>query len=135
MITYGAAAGTIDLGNDPPMVLGEEEEDDKLPIPRAVSWRWMSGTVLTGVTSIFLMGAALMVALSNPNQFASIADPAASSSSDSDGIVFGRKSDRMNATEAPVSNRQILQLSTVSRQGERDFIKLKPFVKINASLI
>ena len=130
---YGSAG--IDLGNDPPLTLAGTNEPESAHIPRAVSWRWMTGTVLTGVTSIFLMGAALMVALSNPNQFASIADLAASSSSDSDGIVFGRKSDRMNATEAPVSNRQILQLSTVSRQGERDFIKLKPFVKINASLI
>ena len=59
MITYGAAAGTIDLGNYPPMIIGGDEEAKKAPIPRAVSWRWLTGTVLTGVTSIVLMGAAL----------------------------------------------------------------------------
>ena len=134
MITYGAAAGTIDLGNEPPMILGEDDEDDKLPIPRAVSWRWLSGTVLTGVTSIFLMGAALMAALSNPNQFASLPDSFAASAVDDSGLVFGRKGDRVRPVEEHVSTRQVLQVSTVTRQGERDFIKLKPFAKIKATL-
>ena len=134
MITYGARAGTIDLGNDPPMIIGEDDEGDAAPIPRAVSWRWLTGTVLTGVTSILLMGAALMVALSNPNQFASLPDSFAANAPDSDGLVFGRKADRMRPVEEHVSNRQVLQVSTVTRQGERDFIKLKPFAKINASL-
>jgi murein DD-endopeptidase MepM/ murein hydrolase activator NlpD len=134
IITYGTAAGTIDLGNDPPMILGEDDEDTKLPIPRAVSWRWMSGTVLTGVTSIFLMGAALMAALSNPNQFASLPDSFAASVVDESGLVFGRKGDRVRPVEQHVASRQVLQVSTVTRQGERDFIKLKPFAKINATL-
>ncbi len=134
MITYGAAAGTIDLGNEPPMVVGEDEEDTKLPIPRAVSWRWLSGTVLTGVTSVFLMGAALMAALSNPNQFASLPDSFAARLADDSGLIFGRKGDRVRPVEEHVANRQVLQVSTVTRQGERDFIKLKPFAKINATL-
>ncbi|HEY5081518.1 MAG TPA: M23 family metallopeptidase [Bauldia sp.] len=134
IIMYGAAAGTIDLGNDPPMIVGEDDEDSKLPIPRAVSWRWMSGTVLTGVTSIFLMGAALMGALSNPNQFASLPDSFAGNVVDESGLVYGRKGDRVRPVEEHVASRQVLQVSTVTRQGERDLIKLKPFAKINATL-
>ncbi len=134
MITYGAAAGTIDLGNYPPMIIGGDEEAKKAPIPRAVSWRWLTGTVLTGVTSIVLMGAALMVALNNPNQFASLPDSFAAIAPAIDGLVFGRKADRMRPVEERVANRQILQVSTVTRQGERDFIKLKPFAKIHATL-
>ena len=134
MITYGAAAGTIDLGNYPPMIIGGDDEAEKAPIPRAVSWRWLTGTVVTGVTSIILMGAALMVALNNPNQFASLPESFAAIAPSIDGLVFGRKADRMRPVEEKVANRQILQVSTVTRQGERDFIKLKPFAKIHASL-
>jgi murein DD-endopeptidase MepM/ murein hydrolase activator NlpD len=134
MITYGAAAGTIDLGNDPPMVMGNDKEDEKLPIPRAVSWRWMSGTVLTGVTSIFLMGAALMAALSNPKQFASLPESFIAGIVNDDGLIYGRKSDRVRPIEQHVSTRQVLQVSTVTRQNDRDFVKLRPFAKINATL-
>ncbi len=134
MISFGAGAGTIDLGNDPPMVLGEDEEKDNTPIPRAVSWRWMTGTVLTGVTSILLMGAALMVAIANPNQFASLPDSFLALAPDNDGLVYGRKGDRVRPVEEKVANRQVIQVSTVTRQGERDFVKLKPFAKIHATL-
>ncbi len=134
VVSYGAGAGTIDLGNDPPMVLGEDDEVDDTPIPRAVSWRWMTGTVLTGVTSILLMGAALMVAIANPSQFASLPDSFLALAPDSGGLVFGRKGDRVRPVEEKVANRQVIQVSTVTRQGERDFIKLKPFAKIHATL-
>jgi len=134
MIAYGSAAGTIDLGNDPPLTTGEEEAEAAAPVRRAVSWRWMGGTVLTGVTSICLMGGALFAALSNPDQFASLPDSLVARVADDDDIVFGRKSDRIRQTEEHVSSRQVLQVSTITRQGERDFIKLKPFARISASL-
>ncbi len=136
IITYGSAAGTIDLGNEPPLVVGENDEADKAPIPRAVSWRWLTGTVLTGVTSIFLMGAALMAALSNPNQFASLPDSFAAVLDTTSNIIFGEKGDRLNPTDVQVAttSRQIVQVSTSTRQGQRDFFKLQPFVKIHAML-
>ena len=134
MISYGMSAGTIDLGNDPPLTIGDDKPDQTTPHPhRAVSWRWMGGTVLTGVTSILLMGAALFAALSNPDQFVSLPD-AVAGTVQSDGLIFGRKADRMRPQETHVADRQILQVSTVTRQGERDFIKLKPFARVTASL-
>ncbi|CAN5282608.1 M23 family metallopeptidase [soil metagenome] len=134
MITYGSAAGTIDLGNEPPLLLGEDDKKAKTPIRRAVSWRWLTGTVLTGVTSIALMGAALMAALNNPNQFASLPESFSRAIQDSAAMVFGQKGDRVRPLKEAVASRQIIQVSTVTRQGERDFIKLRPFAKIDATL-
>ncbi len=134
VIMYGAAAGTIDLGDDPPLVIGRKDDKQQTPIQRAISWRWLTGTVLTGVTSIALMGAALMAALNNPNQFASLPDALSQFAADSSDIIFGQKGDRIRPHHEEVSSRQIIQVSTVTRQGERDFIKLKPFVEINATL-
>jgi murein DD-endopeptidase MepM/ murein hydrolase activator NlpD len=130
----GGGAGTIDLGDDPPMILGDDDEAEEAPIHRAVSWRWMTGTVLTGVTSVLLMGAALTVALNNPNQFASLPDSFTGNILGSDGIIFGGKGDRVHPVEQAVASRQVIQVSTTTRQGDRDFIKLKPFAKINATL-
>ncbi len=129
----GRGDGTVDLGVEPPLVIGDEA--DETPARRAVSIRWLSGTILTGLTSILLMGGALMAALSNPNQFAELPDVAASAAPEaSTGIAFGRKGDRMQPLQEEVSSRQILQVSTVTKQGERDFIKLRPFAKITATL-
>jgi hypothetical protein len=116
------------------MILGDDDEAEETPIHRAVSWRWMTGTVLTGVTSILLMGAALTVALNNPNQFASLPDSFTGNILGSDGIIFGGKGDRVHPVEQAVASRQVIQVSTTTRQGDRDFIKLKPFAKINATL-
>ncbi|MBN9180806.1 MAG: M23 family metallopeptidase [Microbacterium sp.] len=124
----------IDLGHEPPLVIGEEE--DEAPIRRGVHWRWMTGTILTGFTSIFLMGGALMAALDDPNLFASLPDNTPSLVADNadNGMKFGQKGDRIRLLD-DVSSRQILQISTVTRQGERDFIKLRPFAKVAASLV
>jgi murein DD-endopeptidase MepM/ murein hydrolase activator NlpD len=131
-LTMGARGGAIDLGPEPPLLVGGEEEQ---PVRRTVSIRWLCGTILTGLASTFLMGGALMAALNNPNQFAARPDSLQTASADpSAGIAFGRKGDRMRPTEETVSSRQILQVSTVSKQGERDFIKLRPFARILATL-
>lgn len=126
-------AGQIELGHEPPLLLSDESEN--APVRRAVSIRWLGGTILTGLTSVFLMGGALMAALDNPNQLASLPDGVElehGAVSPKDG--FGQKSDRMRPIEEEIATRQILQVSTVTRQGERDFIKLRPFARITATL-
>jgi murein DD-endopeptidase MepM/ murein hydrolase activator NlpD len=51
-----------------------------------------------------------------------------------DSLGTGQKSDRIRPAREPVSDRQVLQVSTVSRQGDRDLIKMKPFAKITTTL-
>ena len=129
----GSEDDRVDLGAEPPLVIGEQ--DPKAPLRRAVSMRWLTGTILTGVTSIFLMGGALMAALSSTTEFAEIprANAAVALASNAD-LDFGRKGDKIAPIHEEVSSRQILQVSTVTKQGERDFIKLRPFAKIEATL-
>jgi len=112
-LSMGARGGAIDLGTEPPLLVGGEDEQ---PVRRSVSIRWLCGTILTGLASTFLMGGALMAALNNPNQFAAGPDSLQTTSADpSGGLAFGRKGDRMRPTEEAVSSRQILQVSTVSK--------------------
>ena len=122
----------VDLGAEPPLMVGGEH--DQPTASRAVSMRWLAGTILTGVASTFLMGGALMAALNNPNQFASVPDARGFARAEAPDIAFGRKGDRMRPTEEAVSNRQVMQVSTVTKQGDRDFIKLRPFARVVATL-
>jgi len=125
--------GRVDLGNEPPLLLSDEPKT--APVRRAVSMRWLGGTILTGLTSVFLMGGALTAALDNPHQFAELPDAAGIGIAENDDAnSFSQKSDRMRPIEEEIATRQILQVSTVTRQGERDFIKLRPFAKISATL-
>ena len=128
--SYVREPGPIDLGDEPAMTLAVEGEDDG-PLLKSVSWRWLTGTVLTGITSIFLMGTALTGALSTPGQYASLPVSAAPTPREAE---FGKKGDRIVEPEERVSNRQVLKVSTVTRQGGQDFIKLRPFARINATL-
>jgi murein DD-endopeptidase MepM/ murein hydrolase activator NlpD len=131
--TIRGGVDVVDLGSEPPLLIGEDS--DQGPVRRNVSIRWLCGTILTGLTSTFLMGGALMAALNNPIQLASLPDSVQGESIDAAaGIAFGRKSDRMRPTEEEVSSRQVLQVSTVTKQGERDFIKLRPFARVVATL-
>ena len=131
-LTQDISVETINLGNEPPILLGKEAR--QAPARRAVSLRWLGGTVLTGLTSVFLMGGALMAALDSANQFATPQDQDAYNNRNIDSGLFGQKGDRKLAIEEEAATRQLLQVSTVTRQGERDFIKLRPFVKIATRL-
>ena len=126
----------VDLGDEPPILVGEDR--NLPPDHRRVSLRWLTGTVLTGMTSVFLMGGALFVALDGRHTFATppqalaATDALRSSVSAVSGAI--EKGDRIRLVPRGVSSRQIMTVSTVTRVGERDLIKDRPFVRVTASL-
>jgi murein DD-endopeptidase MepM/ murein hydrolase activator NlpD len=126
----------IDLGREPPLTVGDTREG--VPQRRSVSIRWLTGTVLTGFTSTILMGGALMAALDGRHQLAFPPEAGrALRASEAGGdvpVTNGSKGDRIRAAREPASDRQVIQVSTVTKQGDRDLIKLKPFAKISTSL-
>ena len=80
------------LGNEPPIVAdGRKGPPDR----REVSARWLTGTFLTGFTSIILMGVALSAALDGRQQLATPAEIMAA--------------DEMNAAGMPGLARQAAQ--------------------------
>lgn len=127
-------AGFIDLGNEPPLAVGRAiEPEPGEPSRGSVSIRWLSGTILTGLTSTILMGGALLAALSGGQELAAAPRPIQVALASGDG-ANGRKSDRIRPVEAEVVSREILQVSTISRDRDRDLIKTRPFVSIHATL-
>ncbi|MBK5948682.1 M23 family metallopeptidase [Rhodobium orientis] len=127
---------SVDLGDEPPILVGDDR--NMPPDHRRVSLRWLTGTVLTGMTSMFLMGGALFVALDGRHTFATPPQAMAATEALRTSVdpVSGaiEKGDRIRLVPEGISNRQIMTVSTVTRVGDRDIIKDRPFVRITASL-
>lgn len=130
----------IDLGDDLPLhVDGGVGRFDR----RTVSLRWMAGTILTAFTSTFLMGGALYVALDGRHTLAAIPAelagvPAAAPEKAEVPIAIGTgilaKADRLPRANERVGTRQVLNLSTMTRIGDRDLVRVRPFVRVAAGL-
>ncbi len=128
----------IDLGREPPLhVDGGVGNLDR----RALSLRWMAGTVLTACTSTFLMGGALYVALDGRHTLAAmpveitvtapvkqVEKPVTVGS----GILA--KADRLKVAGERAATRQVLNLSTMTRIGDKDLVRVRPFVRVAAGL-
>lgn len=120
------------LGNEPPLVAGGRSGP---PDRREVSARWLSGTFLTGITSSVLMGVALFTALDGREQLATppeIADIAAVGSDE--GAVAKAARIMPPRQVAKARDRRRLEVSTVSKVGDRDVIRMTPFVEVKMAL-
>ncbi|MEZ5871130.1 MAG: M23 family metallopeptidase [Nitratireductor sp.] len=119
------------LGEIPPL----NSTSRRMPDRRRVSMRWLSGTILTGLTSVFLMGGALYGALEGRQQLALPAqayerDPAETSVRDT--VAIG---DRPGLSQVSTdSQSSVMMVSTISREGDRDIVKVRPFLNLNTPL-
>ena len=124
----------LSLGDDQPLISGNGR---RAPDKRRVSMRWMSGSILTGVSSLLLMGGALYAALDGRQQLAKPANfldkLTAQNGEAGEGEVV--KGDRPVAVLAlkPAKER-IFQVPTVTRVGENDVIRKRPFAFVSAPL-
>ena len=121
----------IDLGSEAPLTVGVS--NGGAPARRAVSVRWLSGTILTGLTSFVLMGGALTVALNGQNLIAT-PPQAADLGIVAAHLVSGHKGDRILPVASPPTAREVIPVAVTVREGDRDLIIRRPFVHINAAL-
>src|SRR5262249_47418325 len=125
----------IDLGNEPPLsVDGALRSDfDR----RRVSVRWLSGTILTGLCGAALMGGAVFAALDGEAHFAANperVEPALRGRI-GDRATTARKSDRLPPiTETSNAARQIIRTTAMTRVGEREVPRVKPFIRVSSNL-
>ena len=122
------------LGNEPPLTAdGRSGPPDR----REVSARWLSGTFLTGLTSSVLMGVALFAALDGREQLATPPEIARPTDMNKDGVAGQlAKTARLAPARQVVraKDRRRMEVSTVSKVGDRDVIRTVPFVQIKMAL-
>ncbi len=127
-------AAEIDLGNEPP--LGIDGHDEEPIDRRAVSVRWLAATVITAVAGGGLMGGAVYAALDGDYRFAAAPEIVrlATKTANERAINPNRKGDRINVLSENVLARQVLRVSTTMHVGEREIVRVRPFVRVATNL-
>ncbi|GJE00790.1 M23 family metallopeptidase [Methylobacterium isbiliense] len=129
-------AGRIgDPGHEPPLNLlgAASPQADR----RDVNLRWLAACVLTGMTGAGLIGSAIYVALQGETHFAQapqvVATTARPQPSDG-GSNLARKADRLVRNPMVALAKQSFRAPVTIRAGEREIIKVRPFVRIATAL-
>jgi len=122
----------VDLGHEPPLSRSGEEVTGER---RNLSLRWLTATVLTGLFGAGLIGSAIVVSLDNEFNFAErgqFAQSSAQRASSPDRSP--RRGDRLFVATDIVSAKQSFRTPTTIRIGDREVIKVKPFVRVATNL-
>ncbi|MEL6785547.1 MAG: M23 family metallopeptidase, partial [Pseudomonadota bacterium] len=120
------------MGDSPALLAGKGR---RLPDRRRVSVRWLAGSVLTGVTSIALMGGALWAALDGRQQLANPARSANAVLALAKGDATAGKGDRpLVLLPAQQTNEKIMQVPTLTRTDGGNVIRKRPFAYAVAPL-
>ena len=126
-------SGAFDLGNEPPLSVdgGLRTDFDR----SRVSVRWLSGTILTGLCGAALMGGAVFAALDGEAHFAANPERVESTLRGSIGNrAIARKSDRLPPVTESNAARQVIRITTMTKVGEREVPRVKPFTRVSSNL-
>lgn len=107
--------------------------DGTTPGSREISVGWLAGTVLTGLTSVLLMGAALYVSFSGIDSF-STAYKALDIVVEQSPAAAEGKTDRRRPVVATTSTRDEIETSVLETGSGTDIIRNTTFVRVNATL-
>lgn len=126
----------IDLGKEPP--LSVDGNAAGAIDPRRVSLQWFTATILTGLCGAALMGGAVFASLDGETSFATVPERfegmLRNALGRGDERTATHKSDRLPAYTEPSITRQIIRVSTTTKVGNREIVRVRPFVRIAGSL-
>jgi murein DD-endopeptidase MepM/ murein hydrolase activator NlpD len=130
-------AEIVELGNEPPLSVdgGTSGFVDR----RRVSVQWFAGTILTALCGAALMGGAVFTSLDGETNFASLPERVevalrGAFSLGADRLSASHKSDRLPTAEEPSFARQVIRVSTMTRVGNHEVVRVRPFVRIAGNL-
>ncbi len=112
-----------------------QSTDGEIPQGRELSFAWLTGTVMTGLTSVLLMGGALYVSFKGQDTF-STAYEALQVLTETRDVAqeSGKKGDRVRPIAKTTSELEIVEASIRETVDGRAMIRKQPFVRIRASL-
>jgi murein DD-endopeptidase MepM/ murein hydrolase activator NlpD len=114
-----------------------QSTDGEIPHGRELSFAWLTGTVMTGLTSVLLMGAALYVSFQGQDTFSTAYEALQISRPQADALTptdLSAKSSRLRPVTATRSDLEIIEASIRETVDGRDMIRNQPFVRIRATL-
>lgn len=126
----------IDLGHEPPLSVDGTEA--AVIDRRRVSVQWFSGTILTGLCGAALIGGAVFASLDGEMTFAKVPERVEGALRGAfganDRAVSLHKGDRLPPPSESSASRSMVRVSTVTRVGNRDVMRVRPFIRISGNL-
>ena len=106
---------------------------------RRVSVQWFAGTILTALCGAALMSGAVFTSLDGETNFAALPERVevalrGALGVGADRLGVSRKSDRLPTAEEPSFARQVIRISTMTRVGNREVVRVRPFVRVAGNL-
>lgn len=115
--------------------LTAQSTDGDIPQGREISFAWLAGTIMTGLTSVLLMGAALYVSFSGQDTFSTAFEALQiQTSGPTNASSLVEKTDRLRPVAQTRSEREIVEASIRDTVDGRGLIRKQPFVRIRATL-
>jgi murein DD-endopeptidase MepM/ murein hydrolase activator NlpD len=113
-----------------------QSTDGEIPQGRELSFAWLTGTVMTGLTSVMLMGAALYVSFQGQDTFSTAYEALqiVTAPSDERAVDSTVKTNRIRPVARTRSELEIVEASIRANQDGRDIIRNQQFVRIRATL-
>ncbi|MBO9590725.1 M23 family metallopeptidase [Devosia sp.] len=114
-----------------------QSTDGEIPQGRELSFAWLSGTVMTGLTSVLLMGAALYVSFQGQDTFSTaykalqLAAPKLEQPFATD---ITAKSSRIRPVAATRSDLETIEASIRQVVDGREILRNQPFIRLRATL-
>jgi len=133
---YGRETGMIDLGHEPPLSVDGSEA--AVIDRRRVSVQWFSGTILTGLCGAALIGGAVFASLDGEMTFAKVPERVEGALRGAfganDRTASLHKSDRLPPASDSAASKNVVRVSTVTRVGNRDIMRVRPYIRISGNL-
>ena len=105
---------------------------------RRVSVQWFSGTILTGLCGAALIGGAVFASLDGEMTFAKVPERVEGALRGAfganDKTASLHKSDRLPPPSDSSAARNVIRVSMATRVGNRDVMRVRPFVRISGNL-
>lgn len=112
-----------------------QSTDGDIPHGRELSFAWLAGTVMTGLTSLLLMGSALYVSFKGQDTFSTAYEALQIVTGPGTELVGDvGKGDRIRPVVKAKSELEIVEASIKEKVDGRDMIRKQPFVRIRATL-
>ena len=113
-----------------------QSTDGEIPHGRELSFAWLTGTVMTGLTSVLLMGAALYVSFEGQDTFSTAYEALQLITRGDDAAAEESqvKGDRVRPVAKTKSELEVVEASIRETVDGRALIKKQPFVRVRATL-
>lgn len=115
-----------------------QSTDGEIPQGRELSFAWLAGTIMTGLTSVMLMGAALYVSFQGQDTFSTAYEAlqiiTTGAEADALSADATSKGDRVRPVQQTRSELELVEASIRENVDGRDIIRKRPFQRIRATL-